>query len=154
MNKLEEEVKEFLRSLEREEGHSFEILPKHKLEGASGQRREVDFVIKNFNEIKYLVECKDVSSPNFQTFHTQMCRAYTELCDLLLKSNDDFSHPAVRGIVVVRDISYIFEKNSWSDEFDKWRNLFSPINTKFFNLDMFKDEGLGIRDLIRDEEDG
>jgi len=152
MNALEAEVEEFLRSLEREEGHSFEILPQYKLKGASGQWRKVDFVIKDFNEIKYLVECKDVSSLNFQTFSARMCIAYTELCDLLLKLNDDFSRPTVHGIVVVRDISYIIDEDYWSDAFERWWNLFSPINTKFFNLGMFKDEGLGIRDLIRDEE--
>ena len=151
MNVLEEEVEEFLQSLEREEGHSFEILSKHRLEGASGRWWSVDFVIKDFNEIKYLVECKDVSSPKPQTFQTQMCRAYTELCDLLLKLNDDFSHPTVRGIVVVRNISYNIDEDYWCDEFEKWWNLFHPINTKFFNLEMFKDEGLGIKDLIRDE---
>jgi hypothetical protein len=153
MNKLEAEVEKFLRSLEREEEYSFKILQEHKLEGASGRCWKVDFVIKDFNEIKYLLECKDVSSPNIQTFHTQMCRAYTELCDLLLKLNDDFSHPTVRGIVVVRDIPYIIDKDRWSDEFEKWWNLFHPINTEFFNLSMFEDEELGIRDLIRDKED-
>jgi len=140
MNALEEEVEEILRSLEREEGHSFEILPKHKLEGASGWWRSVDFVIKDFNEIKYLVECKDVSSPNPQTFQTQMCRAYTELCDLLLKLNDDFNHPRVRGMVVVRDISYI--EGFDADEFDKQANLFHPIGTQFYIRDMFREMGL------------
>ena len=67
MNDLEVEVEDFLRCLEREEGHSFEILPQHYLEGASGKKWRIDFAIKDFDEIKYLVECKNVESPNSQT---------------------------------------------------------------------------------------
>jgi len=151
MNKLEAEVEEILRSLEREEGHSFEILPQYELEGASGWRRSVDFVIKDSNDVKYLVECKDIYSPNIQTFQAQMCRAYIELCDLLLKLNRDdavkkydFSHPRVRGIVVVRDISYSEEFDA--DTFDKWADLFHPISTQFYVLGMFSD--MGIYDII------
>lgn len=73
-----------------------------------------------------------------------MCRAYTELCDLLLKLNDDFSHPRVRGIVVVRNIPHIDEKkyDSFENEFEKWANLFHPVSTQFYILDMFGDMGL------------
>jgi hypothetical protein len=76
-----------------------------------------------------------------------MCRAYIELCDLLLKLNRDeavkkydFSHPRVRGLVVVRDISYI---EGFDDErFDKWADLFHPIGTQFYILEMFRELGL------------
>ena len=159
MTELEAEVEEILRRLEREVG--FEILSQPPLEGASGMIRRVDFVIKYFNNVKYLVECKDVRSRNPSTFYDQMCRAYTELCDLLLKLNSvevrkyDFSHPRVRGIVVVRDIPYIGRDLDREesviklcDEFEKWENLFRPISTQFYTLDMFRDLGL---DEIREE---
>ena len=151
MNKLEEEVGEFLRILEREEGHSFKIFSQHHLEGASGKDWRMDFVIKDFGEVKYLVECKNVESLRSSTFDTQMRRAYTELCDLLLKLNDGIDNPTVIGIVVVPAISYVGEDydDRWSDAFDSWWNLFKPINAKFFNLDMFEDEDLGILGLIR-----
>ena len=142
MNKLEAEVEEILRNLEREEGHFFEILSQHSLKGASGWWRKVDFVIKDFNKVKYLVECKDVHSLKPQTFRARMCGAYTELCDLLLKLNGNFNHPAVRGIVVVRDISYNIDEDYWCDEFDKQANLFHPIGTQLYVLGMFKDMGL------------
>jgi hypothetical protein len=150
MNKLEEEVGKFLRILEREEGHSFKIFSQHHLEGASGKDWRMDFVIKDFGEVKYLVECKNVESLRSSTFNTQMRRAYTELCDLLLKLNDGIDDPTVIGIVVVPAISYIREDDDrWSDVFDSWWSLFKPINAKFFNLDMFKDEEFGILGLIR-----
>jgi len=150
MNKLEEEVGEFLRILEREEGHSFKIFSQYHLEGASGKDWRIDFVIKDFGEVKYLVECKNVESGNKSTFFTEMCRAYTELCDLLLKLNDGIDSPTVIGIVVVPAISYISDDNDrWSDDFDSWWKFFKPINSKFFNLIMFKDEELGILGLIR-----
>jgi len=152
MNKLEEEVGEFLRILEREEGHSFKIFPQYHLEGASGKDWRIDFAIKDFGEVKYLVECKNVESLRSSTFNTQMRRAYTELCDLLLKLNDGIDNPTVIGIVVVPAISYIGEDDDhWADEFDRWRNIFRPINVEFFNLSMFKDEegGIGILGLIR-----
>ena len=147
MNALEKEVEKILRNLESEEGHSFKILPQYNLEAASGWLRTVDFVIKDNDVVKYLVECKDVHSPHIQTFQAQMCRAYIELCDLLLKLNRDeavkkydFSHPRVRGLVVVRDISYI---EGFDDErFDKWADLFHPIGTQFYILEMFRELGL------------
>ena len=81
-----------------------------------------------------------------------MCRAYTELCDLLLKLNDGIDDPTVIGIVVVPAISYVGEEicdDRWSNEYDSWWNFFRPINVKFFNLSMFKDEESGILWLIR-----
>ena len=143
---------EILQSLKREGGHWFEILPQHPLEGASGKYWKIDFAIKDFDEIKYLVECKKTESENKSTFFTHMCRAYTELCDLLLKLNDGIDDPTVIGIVVVPAISYVGEEiydDRWSDEYDSWWNFFRPINVKFFNLSMFKDEESGILWLIR-----
>ena len=155
MMELEAEVEEILRRLERERG--FEILSQPSLEGASGMIRRVDFVIKYFNNVKYLVECKDVRSRNLSTFHTQMCRAYTELCDLLLKLNRGWLEflviPRVRGIVVVRDFPYIGQDlDRWEIEFEKWENLFHPISTQFYTLDMFRDLGLDdIKEEIKEE---
>jgi len=156
---LEAVVEEILRGLERERG--FKILSQPSLEGASGMIRRVDFVIKYFNNVKYLVECKDVRSRNPSTFHTQMCRAYTELCDLLLKLNRGrLDIPRVRGIVVVRDFPYIVLDFPYIGryldrreiEFEKWENLFRPISTQFYTLDMFRDLGLDdIKEEIREE---
>lgn len=67
---LEAEVEEFLQSLGGEEGHSFEILPQLHLGGASRTNWRIDFAIKDFDEIKYLVECKNVESLNKPTFFT------------------------------------------------------------------------------------
>ena len=155
MMELEEEVEEILRGLERERG--FKILSQPSLEGASGMIRRVDFVIKYFNNVKYLVECKDVRSKRRSTFNTHMCRAYTELCDLLLKLNrgglEFLVIPRVRGIVVVRDFPYIGQDlDRWEIEFEKWENLFRPISTQFYTLDMFRDLGLDdIKEEIREE---
>jgi hypothetical protein len=69
---------------------------------------------------------------------------------VLLKLNSGIDNPTVIGIVVVPTISYIREDDDlWADKFDIWRNNFRPINVKFFNLSMFKDEELGILGLIR-----
>ena len=86
-----------------------------------------------------------------------MCRAYTELCDLLLKLNrgglEFLVIPRVRGIVVVRDFPYIGQDlDRWEIEFEKWENLFRPISTQFYTLDMFRDLGLDdIKEEIREE---
>ena len=152
MTELEAEVEEILRMLERERG--FEILSQQPLEGASGMERKIDFVIKYFNNVKYLVECKDVRSKRRSTFNTHMCRAYTELCDLLLKLNRGWLViPRVRGIVVVRDFPYIGRDLDRREiEFEKWENLFRPISTQFYTLDMFRDLGLDdIKEEIREE---
>jgi len=94
--------------------------------------------------MKYSVECKDVRSRNPSTFHTQMCRAYTELCDLLLKLNRGrLDIPRVRGIVVVREFPYIGRYlDRWGIEFEKWKNLFRPISTQFYTLDIFRRSGI------------
>jgi len=150
MNELEVEVEDFLRCLEREEGHSFEILPQHHLEGASGKNWRIDFAIKDFDEIKYLVECKNIESLKPQTFLARMDEAYRELCDLLIKLNNGLDNPTVFGIVVVPEISYPFDKEYWCEECDKWGDRFQPINARFCILDMFKDDACGILELIRD----
>ncbi|MCD6113925.1 MAG: hypothetical protein J7J78_01330 [Thermoprotei archaeon] len=122
---LEDEVGLILQSLIKEKSE-YNYKRNVKIRGASGHSWEADFVLYKEGKIDAIIECKDISSKNIQTFDTQMCRAYTRLNDLRLK------YPQARYYVIVRELP----RNTI---LEKWGDIFRQVSIELLSLEMLKE---------------